>query len=350
MQPLKGVTVLDISRLLPGGYASLLLLELGARVIKVEQPGVGDYYRAVFKGKGILGSQQVEVINQGKESLGLDLKSKEGRTLFKKLVRETDVVIENFRPGVLKKLKLDYSSLKKVNQTIILCSLTGFGQRGSRQGLAGHDLNYLGLSGLLARIKDSKGELVLPDFQVIDLMAGTGAALQILSALHQRARTKKGCWLDCSMMEAGYSMARLYHSREAGEVSPVAGGLVRYGIYEGSDGKKITLGALEPKFWIRFCQVIGRPGWAEEAHRFEFLGEAKREELKGIFKGKTAREWIEIGAREDLCLFPVEEIRDLPLFPKRSAPSLGEHTVRILRSLGYTRSQIRGLKKKGIVQ
>jgi len=181
VKPLKGVTVLDISRLLPGGFASLLLGDLGARIIKVEQPGVGDYYRAILKGSPLLGDQ-ADIINQGKESLTLDLKNPEGRGIFLKLVRKADVVLENFRPGVLKKLSLDYLRLKKINPRVILCSVTGLGQKGPDASLAGHDLNYLGLSGLLSRNRDAGGRMVIPDFQVIDLAAGYDAAFKIAAA------------------------------------------------------------------------------------------------------------------------------------------------------------------------
>jgi crotonobetainyl-CoA:carnitine CoA-transferase CaiB-like acyl-CoA transferase len=328
-----------------------LLKELGARVVKVEQPGVGDYYRAVFNGEGILGGGQVQVINQGKESLGLDLKAEEGREIFKKLVRKADVVIENFRPGVLKKLKLDYPVLKKINRGVILCSITGFGQKGEKSRLAGHDLNYLGLSGLLSRIRDGEGRPVIPDFQIIDLAAGMEAAMKIAAALHERDKTGRGCRIDCAMVRTGYSLSRLYalgsRRTEAGK-SVVAGGLIRYAVYRTSDGRWITLAALEPKFWSRFCRVVGRPEWAKE-EGFRFLGEEKREELKKIFVGRSAQEWIELGAREDLCLFPVEEIEDLPLKPKKKAPELGAQTTRILRSLGLSLNQIKTLKGKGVV-
>lgn len=326
---------------------------MGARVIKVEQPGVGDYYRAVLKGEGLLGNGQVQVINQGKESLGLDLKADEGREVFKKLVRKADVVIENFRPGVLKKLKLDYPVLKKINRSLILCSITGLGQKGERRHLAGHDLNYLGLSGLLSRIRDEEGKPVVPDFQIIDLSAGIEAAMKISAALYQRFKTGRGCWIDCAMAKTGYSLARLYAlgSRRGGEdKSVVAGGLIRYGVYRTSDGRWITLAALEPKFWSRFCRTIGRLDWAREgAEVFKFLGVERREELKRIFLTKSAAEWVEIGSREDLCLFPVEEVEDLPLKPKKSAPELGAQTSKILRSLGYRPTQIKKLKVKGVI-
>ncbi len=347
MDSLKGVTILDISRLLPGGYASLLLCELGATVIKVEQPGVGDYYRALTAdGQGLLASH-TRVIHQGKQSLGLDLKTPEGKAVFKKLVRKADVVLESFRPGVLKKLKLDYSVLKKVKPSIILCSITGFGQTGPRSSLAGHDLNFLGLSGLLTKIRDQEGQCVIPDVQVTDLAAGMEAALKISAALYKRKKTKKGCWIDCSMIGAGYSFSRFCNFEKGPSV--VSGGLIRYGVYETSDGRLVTLGALEEKFWSKFCHLIGHPAWIEASAGLRFLGEENREELRRIFRSKSLDQWTAFGLKEDICLFPVEEAIDLGRFSKKS-PRLGEQTARILASIGYRPRDRRELKKKGVIE
>lgn len=353
MKPLQGVTVLDISRLLPGGFASLLLGDLGARIIKIEQPGVGDYYRAVLKDQPLLGDQ-ADVINQGKESLALDLKDPEGREVFLKLVRKADVVIENFRPGVLKKIGLGYSDLRKVNLRVVLCSVTGLGQKGKDASLAGHDVNYLGLSGLLARNRDANGAMVIPDFQMIDLAAGYDAALKIAAALQQRNRTKKGSWIDVSMVGSGLAMSRLYSRKNAGiaseKKSKAAGGLVRYGVYETVDGRFLTLAALEPKFWRNFCRAVGRPEWSHVAESYEFLGEDARRELQGMFKQKTLAEWLELGHVHDLCLFAVE---DVPLWKeavRRPTPKLGEHSDQILRKMGYSPKQIAALRAKGVVE
>jgi len=349
VKPLKGVTVLDISRLLPGGFASLLLGDLGARIIKVEQPGVGDYYRAILKGSPLLGDQ-ADIINQGKESLTLDLKNPEGRGIFLKLVRKADVVLENFRPGVLKKLSLDYLRLKKINPRVILCSVTGLGQKGPDASLAGHDLNYLGLSGLLSRNRDAGGRMVIPDFQVIDLAAGYDAAFKIAAALHQRTRSKKGAWIDVSMVGTGISMARLYSGDTFKKPSPVAGGLIRYGVYETADARHVTLGALEPKFWLNFCEAIGRKDWRRAAEGYEFLGEGARSELREIFRGKTLQEWVAIGRRHDVCLFPVEDVPSKKEAVRRPTPKVGQQTRQILKGLGYGAREIERLKKQGVIE
>ena len=355
MKPLKGITVIDLSRLLPGGFASTLLLELGARVIKVEQPGVGDYYRAVKNPEGVrgvddlTGGRQVDILNNGKESLGLNLKSEEGLVLFKKLVKKADVVIENFRPGVLKKIGLGYPVLKKINPRIILCSITGAGQTGPLSHLAGHDLNYLAACGLLTKIRDAQGRLVIPDFQIIDLASAMEAVNRIEAALLQRylKKTKKpqGVWLDCSMTEAGRSLARLYSRRT--DRFFLGDGLLRYGIYETSDKKHMAFAPLEPKFWDKFCQRIGHPDWSQEMGPFQFEDPQKHETLRKIFKSKSFKEWTRIADEDDVCLSPVEEVPEPPI---QSAPPLGQHTNKILRSLGYSPSQIRFLKKQNVVQ
>jgi len=326
-----------------------LLTDLGARVIKVEQPGVGDYYRAILKDSPLLGGQ-VDIINQGKESLALDLKAREGRGVFLRLVRKADVVLENFRPGVLKKLSLSYAHLRRVNPRIVLCSVTGLGQKGRDAALAGHDVNYLGLSGLLARNRDEEGRMVVPDFQVIDLAAGYDAALRIAAALRLRDKTDTGCWIDCSMLGAGQAMARLYSGDRSKKKSPVAGGLIRYGIYETSDGRYVTLGALEPKFWQKFCEVIGRPDWGRAAASYEFLGEGALHDLREIFRGKTLRAWTSLGRSHDLCLFAVEDVPAWEEAVQRPTPKLGQQTQKILSSLGYNKKEVELLRRKGIIE
>lgn len=305
-----------------------MLAERGARVVKIEQPGVGDYYRAVPGAPALLGDQ-VGVINAGKESLGLDLKAPEGRGILKKLVRSADVVIESFRPGVLDKLGLGYARLRKIRPQVILCSITGFGQKGRSARLAGHDLNFLGLSGLLARIRRPSGGFVIPDFQVVDLATGYEAAMAVAAALASRPR--KGAHLDVSMHAAASSMARLY----AGP-TPLDGRLACYGHYETSDGGWVTLGALEPKFWKKFCALVGK----DES--------VSREELAAVFRARPSAEWKALGEREDICLFPVCEEPERPR-PEKPFPPLGTHTVSILRKLRYTSKEIRALKALGIV-
>ncbi len=327
MRSLSKITVLDLSRLLPGGYASLLLCEMGARVIKIEQPGVGDYHRAVISG-GLLPSH-TRVIHQGKESLALDLKSKEGQEIFLKLVKKSDVVIESFRPHVLDKMGLGFRSLRKVQPKIILCSMTGFGQKGAQSHMAGHDMNFVGLSGLFHKMRDRSGRPVLPDFQIADMAVGMEAAMKISAALVERQKTKKGQHIDCSMLGAARSWSR-FCEFEKKESTILGGALVRYGLYETLDGKWMTLGALEDKFWKKFCGLIGKPEWKNL--NFEEENEI-RTNFEKVFKEKTQKEWTELGEKEDICLFPVEENPDLTQYSKKT-PQVGEQTRRLLQSVG----------------
>ncbi len=315
--------------MLPGGYASLLLAELGARVIKVEEPGVGDYYRAVPHAPTLLGNQ-VGIINQGKESLGLNLKAPRGREIFLRLVRKADVVLESFRPGVLTRLGLGFARLKKVRPNIIVCSITGFGQKASRASLAGHDLNFLGLSGLLQRIRDGRGRPVIPDFQIADLAAGYEAAMRIAAALAGRFKAKRAFHIDVSMEAAALSLSRLYSSP-----TPLTGELPRYGLYETSDNGWVTLAALEPKFWSKFCLLIGKPE------------SISREELEMVFRSRTQEEWRQLGLKEDLCLFPAEPAKTSAV--GRTFPPLGHHSVKILREIGYSLKESRTLRAQGVV-
>jgi crotonobetainyl-CoA:carnitine CoA-transferase CaiB-like acyl-CoA transferase len=308
------------------------LAELGARVIKIEQPGVGDYYRAGGE-KTLIGGRQVHALNQGKESLGLDLKTDEGREIFKKLVRKSDVVLESFRPGTLQRLKIAYPALKKINPRIILCSITGGGQKGKGAMLAGHDLNYLGSSGLLLKIKDSEGRPVSPGFQIVDLATGQEAAMRIVAALYQNQKNKKtnkkGEWIDCSMAGSALSLARLYPPREK------TFSKIRYAIYRTSDGGFMTFAPLEAKFWDRFCQITGRSDWSENS-------------LRELFLSKSKEEWTSLGEKEDICLFPVEELSP-EFFEGKNFADLGYHTGSILKTLGYRPDRIKELKKKGVV-
>lgn len=339
MKPLSGITVLDISRLLPGGFASLLLARQGARVIKIEEPGVGDYYRGLTGGKEFIDLGHFHEINSGKELVTLNLKTDQGKRIFQKLVRRTDVLIENFRPGTLQRLGIPYSILSKWNPKLVLCSITGDGQRGSRLG--GHDLNYLALSGLLSLIRGPKGAPVLPEFQIIDLAAGYRSVVLILAALQQRVRTKRGVWIDSAMIDVGREMARLYTTAR-GEIGlrPLRG-VPNYRLYRTKDGRYVAFGALEPKFIRNFGRATGV---------LQRVGRLRLKALQRLFLSKTAREWARLSSRYDFCLSPMLDVaKACGVARGGDLPKMGRDNLKVLGAIGYPRSQIKRLKKEGIL-
>lgn len=304
---------------------------MGAKVIKVEQPGVGDYYRAQIPEGVNLGGGFFENLHAGHQSMTLDLKQPADHAILLKLIKRSDVVIESFRPGTLQRLRLSFASLKKINRKIILCSITGYGQKGPQAKLAGHDLNFLADSGLYSLL-DPEGK-VIPDFQMVDLAAGYEAALAIVQQLIVPKARRRAVWLDVSMQSAALRMSGIYRNPHGEQVrSPLGGGLPGYGVYPARDGH-VALGALEPKFWNKFCQVLGHPEWQMEG--FQLQSDPKMiEELRTIFGQKTVSEWEALGREHDLCLTAVRSLDRVDVArPRKVAPKLGQHTAKILRLL-----------------
>ena len=391
-QPLSGIRVLDLSRLLPGAYASQMLADFGADVIKIEEPGIGDYGRHMHSHKPGSLSLTFLAINRNKRSVTLNLKTGRGREVFLKMVREADVVLESFRPGVLDRLGLGYEQLKEVNRGIVYCAISGYGQDGPYRLRAGHDLNYAGYAGLLDYNRGENGEPVMPPTQLGDLAGGSFmSVIGILTALVGRAQTGEGRMVDVSMTEGVMALlpfvtATYLNTHEAPRPghSPLDGGLPCYNIYEAKDGKYITLAALEPKFWQTFCTRIGH---LELIPFHQPHGEAEREEamnmLRTIFKTKTRDEWLTELADLDACVGPVYSIeeafndphaqargvsvtsgegntafRTIPSFPRISGvgaeqryapPALGEHTDEMMRGLGYSDDEIAEMRKDGVL-
>ncbi len=391
-EPLSGVRILDLSRLLPGAYASQMMADFGADVIKVEEPGSGDYGRTMPPhGPGGM-SLFFLAINRNKRSITLNLKTEQGREVFLRLVRASDVVLESFRPGVLERLGLGYEQLKEVNKGIIYCAISGYGQTGPYRLRAGHDLNYAGYAGLLHYNRAPDGEPTMPPTQLGDLAGGSYmSVIGILSALVGRAQTGEGRMIDVSMTEGVMSLLPLttssYFNTQQAPLpghSTLDGWLPCYNIYETKDGKHVTLAALEPKFWHTFCTYIGH---------LELLpfhtphGAVEREEamniLRGIFKTKSRDEWIAELADIDACVGPVYTIdealndphaqargnsvssgegdaafRTIPSFPRISAvsneqryapPTLGQHTAEMLRLVGYNDTDIAQFQTNGVI-
>src|SRR5436305_342005 len=316
-QPLSGIRILDLSRLLPGAYASQMLADFGADVIKVEEPNSGDYGRIMPPhGPGGM-SLYFTAINRNKRSVTINLKSEQGREIFLRMVSKADVVLESFRPGVMERLGLGYEQLKEHYPRIIYCAITGYGQDGPYRLRAGHDLNYAGYAGLLNYNRGPHGEPAMPATQLGDLAGGSYmAVIGILTALVGRTQTGEGRMIDVSMTEGVMSLLPLFAIAylNTGEAprpghSALDGGLPCYNIYEAKDGKHVTLAALEPRFWHTFCTHTGH---LELLPFHAPVGPGERDEaievLRAIFKTKTRDEWVTELAEIDACVGPVYDI------------------------------------------
>ncbi|HEU4324100.1 MAG TPA: CaiB/BaiF CoA-transferase family protein [Roseiflexaceae bacterium] len=384
MQPLQGIHVLDLTRLLPGGFCTLVLADLGADVLKVEEPGRGDYLRA-FPPLGATQSVLFTALNRGKRSLALNLKAAEGRAALLDLVRGADVLVESFRPGVLARLGLGEEALRAANPRLIVCSISGYGQRGPLRGRAGHDLNYLGEAGALGLFAPRGGGTpVVPGLQLADLGGGAlTAALGILAALIERQRTGQGRTLDISMTDGvlhwlALAAAELWATGDTpgGGRGPLSGGYACYSVYATADGRTLTVAAVEPQFWAPLCAMLGRPGYA--ALQYAPWPEQQRmfADLDALFRTRTLAEWLAFFGDAEVCVGPARSLAealearadrliqfDQPgegrvtalggLFgvaSDRPAPALGQHSRETLAALGYPPEQIEALCRTGVVQ
>ncbi len=388
---LDGIVVLDFTRLLPGPFCTQLLANLGADVIKIEDPDLGDYMRAVPPIVDGM-SYPFLMVNRGKRSLAVDLKTPEGQEILKKLARRADVVVEQFRPGVMARLGADYDGLAMMNPKLVYCSFSGYGQTGPYKDFPGHDINFEALAGILSvtRSKDDRRPAV-PGVPVADLASGFNAALAILASLRTRDRTGRGEYIDVSIHDTAVTLMVLGLARylATGE-EPVAGETLLtgtfafYNLYETKDGRWISVAAVEPKFWARMCELIGAPElsdrqFVEGAERAE-VGEALAEK----FRAKSLEDWEKLFADERLPIAGVKRVPEVVQDPHVKArgllptvdvpglrkvqviahpakhtatltrnpsrvPTKGQDTEEILRSIGYTPKQISGLAKKGVV-
>jgi alpha-methylacyl-CoA racemase len=376
--PLEGIRVLDLSRLLPGPYCSLLLADYGADVVKVEDTGLGDYVRwSEPKVEGVADTAAAArflALNRGKRSIRLDLKSDEGRAAFLALVERADVVLESFRPGVMDRLGVGYEALRARNRGVVLCSISGYGQDGPLRDRSGHDLNYLGRIGLLALSGDEPAPVQAAG-QIADLGGGAlMAAFGILAALRERDRSGEGQHVDVAMADGALSWLAMDAARALQGDRLRRGGMelggkfVCYRPYRCADGW-ITVGALEPKFWQAFCAGVGREDLV--AHQFDPPGSPAHAEVEAVVARRTRAEWDAFAAEHDCCVEPVLELEEAlegeqvlargmvtgldqpgaaepvrlvgppvrlsrtPADPnRRPAPELGEHTEEVLREAG----------------
>lgn len=353
MRPLEGLRVLDLSRLLPGPACTWYLHGLGAEIVKIEDPAGGDYLRHVPPcGPDGVGAW-FRALNAGKRSVALDLKRQQGTSALRALLPRADVLLEGFRPGVMARLGLDPEELVATHPRLVVASLTGYGQTGPLADAPGHDLDYVGLAGLLALGARHDGVPDVPAVQVADFAGGAlTAALAITAALVGRERSGRGCWLDLSMTEGALALAMpALAATWAGQApgpgaEPLTGGLPSYGVYRCADGKLLALAALEPKFWAALCAALGVDLPLDRAS------------LDALFATRSRDAWVALAP--GACVAPVlelAEVADHPLHRARGsivgegpntqvrppffgaavgerAPALGEHTASELRAVG----------------
>jgi alpha-methylacyl-CoA racemase len=385
--PLDGIRVLDLTRLLPGGYCSLLLADYGADVLKVEDTGLGDYIRwspPAYDGvEPSAASALFLSLNRGKRSIRVNLKVREGQDVLLRLVREHDVLLESFRPGVLDRLGVGYERLRHENPGLVYCAITGYGQEGPDRSRPGHDMNYLARGGLLGLSGLPGGPPVPAAGQIADIGGGgLMAAFGILAALHERERSGEGQLVDVSMTRGAQSWLAMVAARHfadgavprRGELE-LAGGLPCYRPYECSDGW-VTLGALEPKFWQALCAGLGRDDLLERQ-----MDPTVATELEAVFAGRTRAEWAAFDDEHGCCLEPVLDLDEAldrspeavvevdqpgaaapvrllgppvglsrtPPDGTRPGPPLGADTDAVLAALGYDAAAIAALKAAGAV-
>lgn len=375
--PLTGIKVLDLSRQFPGPYATMLLADFGAEVLRIED-------------RRFLSDPSAGIVMRNKRHMSLNLKTPAGKEIFFKLLETADVVVEGFRPGVTRRLGISYEDLKPKKPDLIYCSLSGYGQTGPYRDLAGHDLNYIGFAGILALCGEPDCKPVIPPVQIADVGGGLNAALGILLALFHRSRTGQGQYVDVALMDAalGFMQLNFMQFLEVGLSiqrgrQPLTGLFPSYAVYETKDGKFFTLGAVEKRFWDAFCEQVGRPDLKKDHWAVGARGEAVRAEVAKLFKSRTRDEWFEEFKTVDVCAGKVLDLNEvmqdpqvqaremvlavedhgktrtlLGIVPKLSATpgsvrtppaAFGEHTEAVLKELGYSPAQIEELKHTGVI-
>ena len=390
-KPLDGITVLDLTRLLPGPMATMTLANFGAEVIKVEEPGRGDYAREGQPRIHGVGAS-FALLNRGKKSVAINLKDRRGKEAFRRLATKADVLIEGFRPGVMDRLELGYEQLSGLNSHLIYAALTGYGLDGSYTQTVGHDANYLSMAGVLDLIGPADGPPNLPGIQIADIAAGTLPALiGILLALAAREKTGKGQIVDAAMLDGSLNLMPIPlaqwtatgESPRRGETR-LSGRYACYNLYETSDGRWMSVGALEPKFWAELCSEVGREDLIADQYAGDSRQQEIKNELKQIFRQEAAAEWERRFAKRDACVALVRDLEEVArdehvrgrelivsiphpeggsfdhvgVVPKLSAtpgeiggepPRLGEHTLPVLGAAGLDQDTLAELKRDGVI-
>lgn len=386
-KPLAGIRVLDLTRLLPGPVCTLHLADLGADVIKIEDMGPGDYARTLGVPPG-KGAPVFSAINRNKRGMRLDLKKREGVELFLRLARDADVVVESFRPGVVDRLGIGFSACREVNPRIVYCAISGYGQTGPYRDLAGHDVNYCSYAGFIDQVGPAGGDPVIPNMQVADILGGAVVpAMGILAALLDAQRSGKGRYVDVSMTEGVlvHNLQALAAVASNGKANPrgkdfLSGREPCYAIYRTSDGRHMSVGALERKFWDRVCDVLQRPDlkgchWEVRARDAEW----GKEQVAAIFASQAQSHWIEQFRDQDCCVTPVLTLQESFVDPQlssremvidrhdvlqfapplkmsdfdfeidRPAPEAGADTDQILRKIGMNDAEIEALRAAKVI-
>lgn len=401
--PLEKIKVLDLSRMLPGPYCSMILSDLGAEIIRVENRKypysspppfyqIGKYRESAFN----------SILMRNKKSISLNLKKAQAREIFYQLVKQSDVVLETFRPKVVDKLQIDYETLAQLNPSIIYCSLTGYGQTGPYEQLPGHDMNYLGICGIMDLNRErtiygeekQKQKPVVPGMQCADIGGALVSAIGILGAIIERSNNPRGegQYIDVSMLGSAFSfmpMAAAYYfahqiNAKVRTENPLHGKMPYYQVYKTKDDKYLTIGAIEKKFWDEMCRGLNREDLiikqnCKDEEREDIFGELRRE-----FQKKTQKEWMEIFKEYDTCIMPVKSFGEAcndpqivarnmvveqdhpklgkipninspikysrtPLKIRKLAPKVGEHTKSVLKELGYSDEEIKQFKKGNVI-
>jgi len=383
MKPLQGIRVLDLSRLLPGPYCTMLLADLGAQVIKIETPGLGDYLRVIppFVRDPVTGAEvnaTFMLINRNKQSVALNFRHPRGKQVLLRLAQTADVFIESFRPGAVNRWDIGYEQLSALNPRLVYCSLSGYGQKGPYRERAGHDLNYIALAGLLAVNGVADGPPIPPGVQIADLSGAMLATISILAALVARTHTGKGQYLDVGLFDGALSWAGTMVGGAHAAGMPLArgrmqlnGGMACYNVYETRDAKYLTIAAIEPHLWASFCKAVGREDLIARAQEFDAVPE-----VAAIIRTRTLEEWLALAQTLDACIEPVREFGetlDDPHVRARGlvneiggikhigsvftfadvsptpAPRQGQHTRTVLRQIGLSDEEINDLEKNHII-